>query len=131
MGKKIRFNYDLPVPVFNLSSGVYGFHCIETNRYYIGSSRDLRKRLQQHNTMLKRKEHHSQELQKDYNAGYHFETIIFVSMDWKTYKHKFDNFVDIEYMIMKKFHDCGYQLYNYNLANNSIDSLKRYYQNII
>lgn len=130
MGTKRNFSYKIPVPVSDLSSGVYGIYCKEKNSFYIGSSRDLRKRLQQHNGMLKRNEHHCHALQADFNAGYNFETIIFVKMDWKKHKHKFDNFVNIEYLIIKKLHDNGCKLYNYNLPDNTIKSLIRYYQNI-
>lgn len=48
-------------------SGVYAIHCIPKNKYYIGSSNNVMRRLNTHKRELANGSHNNLRLQKDYN----------------------------------------------------------------
>ncbi len=49
-------------------SGVYEIHCIATNKFYIGASNNVGKRLQKHFSELRFNRHPNTRLQQDYNT---------------------------------------------------------------
>jgi group I intron endonuclease len=50
-----------------MTSGVYTITNIKTSQVYVGSSKTIEKRFQQHQIMLKKGEHHSYKLQEAWN----------------------------------------------------------------
>lgn len=122
---KYKTGYKIPVPLVGWWGGVYMFHCIETDFYYIGSSVDLRPRLQEHNNLLKNNEHICKLLQEHYNNNYTFETTILYQDKRKRISYKI-----LEYECIKYFYEHGYKLYNYGLYRNDETSLKMYHGNI-
>ena len=47
--------------------GIYGIHNIANNKWYVGQSQDIRKRLNGHKNLLKKNQHHNKHLQRSYN----------------------------------------------------------------
>ena len=114
---RYKNEYRIPIPITGYKSGVYCFHCLENDRYYIGSSHLLRERLQDHNNCCKHGEHNNPSIQADYNSGLHFET--FILYDDKNHKLNRDALKIIEYSCIKYFFEHGYNLYNFNVCTGS------------
>lgn len=123
---KYKTDYKIPIPLTGWKSGIYMFHCIETDFYYIGSSVDLRPRLQEHNSCLKRGEHICKLLQEHYNNNYHFDTTIL----FQDSKHR-NSYTILEYECIKYFYEHGYKLYNYGLYKGDEKSIKMYQGNVL
>ena len=49
-------------------SGVYVIRCLANGKVYVGSSKDMKKRVRQHVAKLRRKEHELPRLQNDWNV---------------------------------------------------------------
>lgn len=58
------------------SCGIYYIYCVENEKFYIGQSVDIEKRLKAHFRMLKRNNHHNKYLQNAYNK-YGYESFVF------------------------------------------------------
>ena len=52
-----------------MTCGVYKISFSNTDKVYVGSSKDIEKRIKQHKDMLSRGNHHSYKLQEYYNEG--------------------------------------------------------------
>lgn len=50
-----------------MTSGIYLIRCKETNKVYVGSSKNIERRWQQHRSMLSKNAHHSTKLQYAWN----------------------------------------------------------------
>ena len=62
------------------TSGIYALYNTNKNIYYIGSSQNIEKRIDQHLWSLKKKRHYNKKMQEDYNNGDQFEGCILYSM---------------------------------------------------
>lgn len=72
------------IDVKNLElKGIYAIHNKTKDKYYIGSSENIKSRISEHKTKFKQKRHVS-EMQKDYNENDEFEIIILeqIENDW-------------------------------------------------
>lgn len=47
--------------------GVYQIECLSNNKKYIGVSKDIQRRWKEHRSLLFKGQHHSSDMQKDYN----------------------------------------------------------------
>jgi group I intron endonuclease len=56
-------NKPIPKPI----SGIYAIHCISKNKWYIGSSNNIARRLNTHKRELNNGSHNNLLLQRDYN----------------------------------------------------------------
>lgn len=123
---KYKKDYKIPVPLVGWWGGVYMFRCIETDFYYIGSSVDIRSRLQDHNNDLKRNEHVCKLLQQHFNNNFTFETIILYQDKNKRLSYKI-----LENECIKYFYEHEYKLYNYGLYKGDEKSIKMYQGNVL
>ncbi|WP_373478291.1 GIY-YIG nuclease family protein [Geminocystis sp.] len=57
-------------------SAVYGLLNQKRTKIYIGSTNNLRRRVQQHESLLKNRSHHNKELQEHYNLGEKIEVVV-------------------------------------------------------
>lgn len=62
-----NYNFDNIIEMPNNISGIYCITNILNNHKYIGSSKNIRCRIQQHHYYLKKNTHHSCHLQRAYN----------------------------------------------------------------
>ena len=62
-----------------MATGVYKITCVDNNNYYIGVSKNIHRRWEQHKYALKKNKHHSPKLQMDWDiygeASFSFEII--------------------------------------------------------
>jgi hypothetical protein len=114
---RIKPDYKIPIPVKGFVSGVYCFYCIEKNIYYIGSSHQVKERLQDHNNALKRNEHPNKSIQQDYNNGLHFDSFILYYDN--NNKMSVRELRTIEYSCIRYFYENGYNLYNFSFCTGS------------
>lgn len=70
-----------------MNCGIYQIKHLASGRVYIGSSQNLRRRLNWHRTALKRGEHHSPKLQRAWDkygeGAFEFSTVLFCSSDMR------------------------------------------------
>jgi group I intron endonuclease len=88
--------------------GVYFMVCLPTNKYYIGSSRNLRERRLSHYRLLRRHAHHIDALQQDFNV--HGEG----AFRWKSFDTSEHTRQAIENRVIAVFCKIG-QLYNFQV----------------
>ena len=70
-------------------AGIYKIENIQNNKKYLGSSKDVKSRLENHKTTLKRGKHHNAHLQSAWNK-YGEHSFTFEIIDYCEEKHKFD-----------------------------------------
>lgn len=97
-------------------SGIYAIQCLETSRYYIGRSTNIKSRIQRHLSLLKANKYSNYSnnlpiLQADYNSGYNIGYTILEECPSRNLKKKEDEWI-------KTFHSLGRYLYNKNFLNN-------------
>lgn len=72
-------------------SGVYAIVNIKNNKIYIGSSRNIRKRLKSHKTRLESGKSNIAEMQKDFDNGNEFVSFVVTPVSLCLQKGKEDN----------------------------------------
>lgn len=99
-------------------SGIYVIRNTSNNKLYIGSAKNIKQRLHEHNSMLRRNKHHSKYLQNSYNK---YENCFLFSI---LEKCNIDNLINreqywIDYYLSYK------KIYGYNNAPKAYNSLNR------
>jgi len=97
MAKKLGLrkpNHVLPlcdIHILNSVAGVYGIYCIDTDKWYIGSSINIGNRLYNHILSLNNGTHYNTDLQEDWNMQYKFQAALFIKCaedDLLTHEHE-------------------------------------------
>lgn len=73
-----------------MPSGVYLIENKTQNKYYVGSSVDIEKRLSNHFSLLKNNKHNIKEMQKDYNNGDKFNGSVLKDLHTKVKNYLLD-----------------------------------------
>ena len=108
--------------------GIYAIKCINTNKYYIGSSSAVINRYKQHVELLEKGRHHCTTLQNDYNAGYYFEIYVVHKINIGTDP---DLIIISEYLTMIELYKSGIELYNSDsLIKRNLEPLQ-HFENVI
>lgn len=63
----MKISNDKISKILRINCGIYFIKNIVTDKVYIGSSRDIQKRIRSHKACLDKNKHHSKKLQKSYN----------------------------------------------------------------
>lgn len=103
----MNFNLETINEKVNKFSGIYYIKNLTSNKYYIGSSSNIRKRLRTHLSNLKFNKHQNTNLQEDFNKigqnSFECSPIIYCeTKDLLMYEEKF----------MNRFKELGYKIYN-------------------
>lgn len=99
-------------------AGVYKITCISNGRFYIGSSKNLWKRHNEHNYLLNNNKHCNKELQADYNT-YGIDNFKFEIIEFCTKENHFDReqvYLDM-YKDKDKFYNKSTSAYNNNYVS--------------
>ena len=110
--KKDQVSYDI-LP------GIYFIYNIISNKYYIGSSLNVHKRILNHKNLLLRNKHHSYKLQASYNK-YGKDVFIFKSLEQFLFPENYSKDIKIEYL------ECfeEYYIKKYNSFKNGYNVSK-------
>lgn len=96
-------------------SGIYAIECSLGKKIYIGESNNIYKRWNEHITDLKKKRHHNQNLQYDYNIlGFeHFEFKILQPVNVDDIEPEYKQYMNYIYEnIYMNMYKSEYELYN-------------------
>lgn len=98
----------------NIKSGVYSIFCKDTGKYYIGSSKNIQRRITDHKNMLCNGKHHSIKLQNDYDkyGEKSFEYSVLVSCNYPEALKKEREFISIFHAEENGYNCTGNQLNN-------------------
>ena len=97
-----------------IKSGIYKITCIINNRVYIGSSKDISRRIGEHKSELRLNKHHNRLLQEDYNLygmdNFKFETVCLCDMQ---------DLLNIEQQVIDDYGGLD-SMNNYNLFSTNL-----------
>lgn len=110
---RINENSDFP--------GVYIIVNMDNQKVYIGSTRNIRKRLKEHLYSLKREKHSSSAFQKDFDSGNSFIAYPLTRVELLPKHLKDHNLRHFEYIAIKMF-DSANPEKGYNKANHKAES---------
>lgn len=80
------------MPTYPTMAGIYGIRCLANNRRYVGSSQNLRIRIEDHKRSLRRGDHKNDRLQRSWNK-HGEESFLFIVLELVP---DFENLVDRE-----------------------------------
>lgn len=96
-------------------TGIYRIYCVITGKSYIGQSKDIEKRWQEHDNLLKKGKHHSKSLQKDYNK---YGDAFFIKEIIKLYPYYDKNTLNKIENFYICYYNSYYKGYNETRGNN-------------
>ncbi len=99
-------------------SGIYIIRNTFNNKIYIGSAKNIKQRLHEHNSMLRRNKHHSKYLQNSYNK--YNDRFIFSILE----QCEIDNLI-IREQYWLNYYISYNKLYGYNISPKAYSSLNR------
>ncbi len=100
-------------------SGVYAIINIRKNKIYIGSSSNIKRRLENHKVLLKYGKSHIREMQEDYKNGDKFISYVITPVRIREEKYcKYDDLKYFEHLAIKTF-NCTNPEIGYNLKEDT------------